>query len=110
MQFVDGQPVTQGIVESHPDAAGGSARGKINSDGTFTLATGGQPGAVAGRHRAIVLQLQSTAAPEQHLAHGAARRRVAAKYASYGTSELSFEVSADGEAGANHVELIVEPH
>jgi hypothetical protein len=107
VQFADGQPVTQGIIETHPDTTGGSARGKINSDGTFALSTGGRPGAVAGRHRAVVLQLQSTSAPEQHLSHGTSRRRVAAKHASYSTSELTFEVSTDAGSITHEIVLTV---
>jgi hypothetical protein len=55
--FADGTPVPSGLVEFEPADGGPAARGKLGPDGRFVLQTGDQPGAVAGKHRIVAVQV-----------------------------------------------------
>jgi len=55
--FVDDRPVTSGVIEFEPVDGGPPARGKIESDGRFSLTTGTRSGAVAGKHRIAIVQV-----------------------------------------------------
>lgn len=107
--FEDGTPVTSGTVEFESLDSRINARGSIHPDGTFRLSTF-EPGdgAVAGRHRSVVVQLLIAQADRtiQH-SHGpeAAARAVHPRHASYETSGLEFDVS---ESGRNSVTIMVD--
>lgn len=58
VMFTDGVPVKSGTVELQSLEQGTTATGTIKDDGTFILGTySSDDGAVAGKHRAIVVQL-----------------------------------------------------
>lgn len=98
----DGQVVQQGTVEFRLDAETERtvARGKIATDGSFTLSTFTPgDGALPGKHQVIVQQMiiaEGFAAGHQH------GPRVPAKYAEYDKSGLSAEVKA---TPANAIEI-----
>jgi hypothetical protein len=61
---VDGTPLSEGEVvfvpvDLHADAP--TPNGKINADGTYSLATAGQPGAPEGRYRVMIKPGTTTA-------------------------------------------------
>lgn len=91
VRFEDGELVTFGMVEFHQPAQKLSARGKIRSDGTFSMSTF-EPGdgAVAGTHRVMVVQLLmpgTVGVPNRpHQAH------IDPLYANFDTSQLEFTV------------------
>lgn len=95
--FEDGQPLKGGSViclcESGEHAL--SARGEINEDGTFTLGTyDTDDGAIAGLHQvAIDPPIPVDFNPDA----GPARRVIADRFRDPTTSQLSFEVSGEGE-------------
>ncbi|MEX0938639.1 MAG: hypothetical protein WDZ59_12330 [Pirellulales bacterium] len=104
VMFPDRQPVKTGVIEfqsvNHPL----TARGKIQRDGSFELGTYEQAdGAVAGKHRAIVVQVLAadSIAGVKH-DHGGAVDR---KFADYGTSKLEYTV----EPRENQFTVIVTP-
>lgn len=104
VQFRGGKPLTAGLLEFAPLDGGPAARGKLNPDGTFTVSTGDRPGAVAGKHRIVVLPMaMADGAPLNHR-----HKAVVAhpRHARFETSGLTATV----EAGkSNHVTLEVEP-
>jgi hypothetical protein len=67
--FYKGVPLTGGSIVFAPDADKGGhgslARGNIHSDGTYTLAADGRPGAAPGWHRVTVVAVE--AAPSKPL-------------------------------------------
>lgn len=118
--LTDGRPVTSGLVEFESVDQPYNARGAIGADGTFRLRTRDREGAIAGKHRAIVTQSlaggigsmatrndpRATRIEHAHGAHQAEPPRVAPRYADYRTSQLEFEVVADGK---NEYLIRVEP-
>src|SRR5262245_47806020 len=104
VNFNDGSPVGWGVIEFSPDGGGPVARGQIDSTGHFVLATGARTGAVAGRHRIAVIQVLVTdGAANFRPKH--VNRLVHSRYASFGNSNLHWEI----EPKANQVRLEVEP-
>lgn len=109
--FSDGEPVNSGTVEFLSAEHDLNARGKIKSDGSYVLSTfRPNDGAVAGRHRIIVVQhiIVETARPVKHGGSGHAHkphRVVDRRYASYRNSTLSSLVS---DRGSNVIDLEVE--
>ncbi len=101
VSFDDGTVVEQGTVEFRLDAGSDRivARGKIGTDGTFSMSTF-QPGdgALPGTHQVIVQQLIVAEGFAKHQ-HGP---RVPINYAEYDKSGLTAEVKA---AKTNTVEL-----
>lgn len=89
--FEDGEPVRTGMVEFESLEHGFNARGTIGRDGRFQLGTfGDADGAVAGRHRAMVIQfLAVDSTPEIVHDHG---DPVSRAMADYETSGLQFDV------------------
>jgi hypothetical protein len=65
--FYKGTPLTGGSIVFTPNAEKGGcgplARADIRSDGTYTLRTGADAGAVAGWHRVTVISVEAT--PEE---------------------------------------------
>lgn len=103
--FSDGTPVTFGSVEFYHGEHDLTSRGSIQQDGSFQLGTFEDgDGAPAGEHQAVVTQLimngQSGVTPHEH------GRHIDDRFSEYGASNLSYEVSADGE---NNFEIIVQP-
>jgi len=96
--FHDGHPVPGGVIEFAPVGGGPAARGKIGSDGHFTLATGDRPGAVAGEHQvAIVPAVMAGGLPPEAAAHAVQHKAavVHRKYARFETSGLTRRVEPD---------------
>lgn len=91
--FTDGKPVQTGTVELESITFKTSATGRILEDGTFVLGTySSSDGAVAGKHRAIVVQLIVADGVIKHEKdHG---RYVPPKYGRYETSGLIVEILA----------------
>ena len=94
--FADGEPVPGAIVEFLPAGGGPAARGRTDVDGRFTLATAGEPGAVAGAHRVGVTQAVLMDGFGSHVRHMANKRVVAPQFNSPASSGLSAEVPAGG--------------
>jgi len=94
---LDGKPMTRGTVLFEPVAAGTdgkvhSARAAIAGDGSYRLSTFGEyDGAVAGRHRAVVLA--GSANPEN--TGGKPEPVFPVKYSSTRTSGLEYEVKPE---------------
>ena len=75
-----------------------TARGRVLPDGTFALTTFEKnDGAVAGRHRVQVMPFRN---PD-----GSLGGPIHPRFLQFRTSELEFEVAADGD---NHFEITVE--
>lgn len=107
--FDDGAPVPFGVVEVRDDRGGHIARGKLDSSGQFKLGTfANDDGAVAGRHRAIVVQHfapisgETSPGSSEHATHRTAL--IAPEFGSYETSGLVVDVHQDS---ANTAKLIV---
>lgn len=95
--FPDGEPVRSGVVEFAPAEGGPAARGTIAADGSFALATGGRPGAAAGKYRVVVVQFAVADGAAKHTrphAHAAVPRAVHGRYRSFETSGLERVVEA----------------
>lgn len=92
--FSDGRPVRHGTVEFTSVQHGTTASGTIGHDGSFVLGTySTDDGAVAGDHDVIVIQMVIADGSFKHTVdHG---KPVPTKYASYETSSLTQQVSAD---------------
>ena len=105
VEFPDREPIRTGIVELQSLEAGLNARGNIARDGSFVLGTyASDDGAIAGEHRAIVVQLfavDSIQDTDIVHDHGDA---VDPKYADYATSGLTFEI----EPKENVLRIVVE--
>ena len=87
---LEGTPVPRGIVQFQPDA-GPSANGTIGPDGSFTLMTAGESGAVIGNHKVLV---EARAEPKDETDTLPAPL-VPEKYFSFATSGITKEVTAD---------------
>ena len=105
VRAADGRNATFGVVEFTSVETGQVASGNIEQDGTFrlsTFATG--DGAVAGRHRAIVVQTVNTERVPLREHHH--RLDVHPRHARYATSGLEFEIEP---RRTNRLEIVVEP-
>ncbi len=91
--FDDGEPVRSGTIELESTTSPHTASGRIQDDGTFVLGTyASDDGAVAGTHRAIVVQLIISDGVSKHLKnHG---RAVDPRFGRFETSGLTVEVAA----------------
>lgn len=101
----DGTPVQTGTVEFNSLEKDLTARGSIQSDGTFRLTTFTDgDGAVAGIHDAVVVQLVSTEdLPLHEHDHGPT---IDPKYAHYDSAGLQFTVRSDR---TNSIRIVVTP-
>jgi hypothetical protein len=97
----NGQPLEFGSVMFQP-ANGPMARGQIEPDGTFTLETGDDTGAVVGKHQVRITcfetqrpgaQLEMTDGGEP----GVGKSLIPRKYTSLATSQISVDVTPDQE-------------
>jgi len=101
--FPDGSPLTGGWVVFEPvePAANVSARGQIQTDGTFLLGTlRDNDGAVAGRHRALVVPPLPPKLDERN----PPPPPIHARFRNFDTSELEFVVTP----GPNEFTIRVE--
>jgi hypothetical protein len=100
----DGKPLDKIFVEFYPSGEGPKSYGETNADGKFTLKTNdGKDGAMIGKHR---VSLKDTAVlgdkfmgrAGEHVDMTEGRKpRIANKYTSIDTSELTFDVTEGGE-------------
>ncbi len=102
--FSDGSIVRTGMVELESADHNVTSSGRIQQDGSFVLGTfATSDGAVAGPHRAIVVQMIVNEGLVRHsVDHGAP---VDALYGSYNTSPLKVQISPDQ---TNVIDLVVE--
>ena len=104
VSFPSGAPVRMGTIETKSREMGINARGKIASDGSFTLTTfKPDDGAVAGVHDCVVVQLVIA---EDLPKTGGTFGVVDPKHNSYFTSGLSIDVNPEGP---NEFRLEVSP-
>ena len=104
VQALDGRRPTFGTVEFKADAGGQIATGRIEQDGSFCLSTfENGDGAVAGRHRAIIVQVVNT----EHLPLDRHHHvlDIHPRYARYETSGLEFTTEPGGQ---NNLEIVVD--
>ncbi len=102
VEFENGRPVVVGTVELLSVEHSINARGNIQPDGTFKLTTfTPNDGAVAGRHKCVVLQMVIGEDIKGHSAStiGVVDRR----YAAYESSGLEVEIKPE----QNDVKLVV---
>jgi hypothetical protein len=84
--LIDGEPLTQGIVQFVPDGARPSAS-KIDAEGRFKLTCyDGGDGIVPGTHRVMI-------AAKEMLGESKVKWLAPPKYADFRSSELSFEIT-----------------
>jgi hypothetical protein len=111
VRFADGTPVRVGTIEFVPEAGGPSARAAIDVEGRFVLGTyAAADGAVAGVHRAVIVQhLPAASRPPrtpEHDAHAdAADGLVPLPYSQWETTPLRAEVAPRDD---NQVALVLE--
>jgi hypothetical protein len=106
VRLSDGKVVEQGMVEFRLDAGEQRiiARGRIQSDGSFSLSTF-RPGdgALPGRHQVIVQQMIIAEGFANDHQHGP---RISTRYTDYATSELQAVVEP---IDSNRVNITLEP-
>lgn len=91
-----GQPLKFGNVLFQPDV-GAPAKAEIQPDGTFTLTTDGQPGALVGRHRVEVRCREDQGKPaDPKVERPPGRSLIPEKYTNFETSGITREVKKDG--------------
>ncbi len=89
---LDGTPLTKGIVYFVPEGGRG-AKGKIESDGSYTLGTyGKKDGAVIGQHKVFIIATEGEVAFESE---EPVKSLVPRRYTNAKTSGLEFEVKAE---------------
>jgi hypothetical protein len=92
--LLNGKPLTQGNVVTHPSGGRGS-NGVIQSDGSFRLSTyGKQDGAIVGIHKVGVLAFEGKVGSGPEAVGG--KMIVPQRYINPETSQLTIEVTADG--------------
>ncbi len=104
VQSQDGRRPTFGTVEFKADEGGQIASGRIEQDGSFRLTTFADgDGAVAGRHRAIIVQVVNTEHVPLEKHHHVLD--VHPRYARYETSGLEFTIEPGGQ---NDLVIVVD--
>jgi hypothetical protein len=91
--LLDGQPLATGHVITQP-TAGRGATGPIQSDGTFTLSSGREQGALVGRHQVAVVAYEGGDSTSPEATQG--KLLVPERYIAAETSGLTIDV-IDGE-------------
>jgi hypothetical protein len=99
--MLDGKPLTKGHVLTQPTAGRGS-NGNIQSDGTFSLSSGREEGALVGTHAVAVVAYENETAQGAEGDYG--KLLVPKKYTNFQTSELTIDVK-DGEENEPVLEL-----
>ncbi|MBL8821846.1 MAG: carboxypeptidase regulatory-like domain-containing protein [Planctomycetia bacterium] len=100
----DRKPVAGAIVE-FSSLAGHGARARTNPDGTFTITSGGKPGALPGAYRVAVIQMLVIDGAGSHSKAHHAPLVLNPKYARFESSGLEYEVKPDRD---NVYELILD--
>ena len=91
-----GQPLKFGNVLFQPES-GPPAKGEIAADGTYTLTTEGQPGALEGHHRVEVRCLDNQAQrPKPGAEPTAGKSLIPEKYTIYENSGITKDVKKGG--------------
>lgn len=88
--LLDGKPLTQGNVLTHP-SGGRGANGVIQPDGTFRLKTGNREGAMIGTHKVGVIAYEGKAGSGPEAVGG--KIVVPDRFTNPETSGLTIEVS-----------------
>lgn len=113
VKFEDGNPVRMGFISFIPTKGGPSARGKLDTNGQFTLGTyTNNDGAIEGEHIVIITQptvpidpkIARTLGPE-HQEHASSKYIISRKYSSQERSDLRSNVSSTEK---NYLELTVK--
>jgi len=100
----DGRRPTFGTVEFRSDPGGQIAAGRIAPDGSFRLSTfGNEDGALAGRHKAIIVQVVNTEHLPLEKHHHVLD--IHPRHARYATSGLEFTIEPGGQ---NDLEIVVD--
>jgi hypothetical protein len=110
VKFTGGQPLTKGEVTFHPDVEGGNTqkypdmpRGKIDSNGKYTIMTSGTPGAPVGKYKATV----NPNAGEMPDNYAVPKEVIDKTQVQSNTTDLKVEVTADPSGGK--YDLVVRP-
>jgi hypothetical protein len=105
--LLDGKPLEgkEGAVVLRPDAGKGndsrvSPTGVLQRDGTFSVQTGGRPGAPRGWYKVVVTATDPTSNPNDDV-----RPAVPARYRTAAQTPLSLEVVADPAPGSYDLQL-----
>ena len=106
VRFADGDPVPGAVVEYLPAGGGPAARGRTDADGHYDLKTGGEPGAVAGKHRVGVAQAVLMDGFGDHVRHMANKQVVPPRFNVPTRSGLTTTVTAGDE---NDATLTIAP-
>jgi hypothetical protein len=88
--LLDNEPINGGMVFFHPEESREGERvvvatGMIQSNGSYELTTGPQPGAAAGSYKVVIVAMGPPGG-------GGAKARVPVKYTDPKTSDLTVEV------------------
>ena len=113
VRFEDGNPVRMGFISLLPVEGGPSARGKLNTNGQFTLGTfENDDGVTEGDHIVIITQPTPPVDPKKartlgqaHQEHANSKYLVSRKYASRETTDLQATISSTEK---NFLELTVK--
>ncbi|MBL6704887.1 MAG: carboxypeptidase regulatory-like domain-containing protein [Planctomycetaceae bacterium] len=105
--FSDATPVRGGTIELQSVDHRINAVGQIDSQGKFQVTTFAKnDGAVAGRHKVVIIQFNIVEEySQQHRHHAHSNSAVARKHASYDTSGLEIHVQANAK---NDCRIVVE--
>ena len=93
----NGEPLAKANVVFIPEESGPSSVGQTGDDGRFTLLTGGESGAVVGKHQVAIQAVEDAELNEAGEVEGAVKSRIPEKYSNHLASGLSAEVKQDGE-------------
>jgi hypothetical protein len=106
---VGGQPLKSGTVTYHPDKEAGNTQpysdlphGTVDENGKYTLATGGKPGAPAGKYKVTVA---STVPSNPKDPYSLPKHLTDKANAEVSTTSLTKEVKADAPAGHYDIPL-----
>ena len=103
---LNSQPLTSGQVVFHPTSSLPTAIGHIQSDGSYSLSTGRQPGIAPGEYVVTVQSREPTIEPKDNSAGPQTGALLTpAEYGSEETTPLKFVV----EAGSNRFDISIRP-
>ena len=89
--LLDGQPLKFGSVMTQPKAGRG-ANGTIQSDGSFELNSGREPGALVGTHQVAVVAYENVGSSSPEAGHG--KLLTPQRYSNAESSGLTIEVTS----------------
>jgi hypothetical protein len=104
---LDSKPLGTGTVTFHPDAAKGNkaahlATGEIDSGGNYKLTSDGKEGAAPGWYKVTVTAQEST---DSKNPYAVPKSILNSKFRDAQTSNLSFEVMPNPDAGAYDIKV-----